>query len=140
MSKPGFLVLIVLVAASNLVIGGLFVVMGAWPVAGFAFLDVLLVWLAFRRNFSSASVVERICVTEHELILDRLDAQRPPERQRFVRRWVRIELQEDRERELVGSLFLVSGRAKVVIGDFLSPEERKTFAVALGQALAIPRI
>src|SRR5690348_16101607 len=95
LSRAGFLVLMVMVVVVNLLIGGLFVVMGAWPVAGFACLDVLLVWLAFRCNFASASVMERIVVTEHELILDRLDLQRSPERWRFVRRWVRVELQED---------------------------------------------
>jgi uncharacterized membrane protein len=140
LTRTGFLVLMGVVVAANLAIGGLFVVLGAWPVAGFACFDVLLVWLAFRWNFSSAGVVERISVTEHELILDRLNHYSPPERWRFVRRWVRVELQENRERELVGSLCLVSGQARIVIGDFLSAEERKSLAAALDEALAIPRI
>ncbi len=44
------------------------------------------------------------------------------------------------ERELIGSLLLVSGRTRVAVGEFLAPEERRTLAQALKSALAIPRI
>jgi uncharacterized membrane protein len=84
--------------------------------------------------------MERISITEHELVLDRMKKDDPPEQQRFVRRWVRVELEEDRERELIGRLLLVSGATRVSVGDFLAPEERKTLASALKSALAIPRI
>jgi uncharacterized membrane protein len=51
-----------------------------------------------------------------------------------------VELEEDRERELIGRLLLVSGATRLSIGDFLAPAERKTLAAALKSALAIPRI
>ena len=140
LSKQGFLGLMALIVAVNLVMGGMFVAIGAWPVAGFAGLDVLLVWWAFRANFADARRMERISITDHEVILERMRAERPPEQQRFVRRWLKVELEEDRDRELIGRLSLVSGPLRVTIGDFLGPEERKTLAFALRQALAIPRI
>lgn len=140
LSRQGFLVVMTLIVLINLVVGGLFLTIGAWPVAGFAGLDVLLVWWAFRVNFSDARQAERIVITEHELVLERLRDREPPRQQRFVRRWVRVELEEDPDRELIGSLFLVSGRIRILIGAFLAPEERKTLANALKSALAIPRI
>lgn len=140
LSRSGFLLIMALVILVNLVVGGLFMVIGAWPVAAFAGLDVLLVWWAFRANFADARQVERISITEHELIFDRLRGNQPPEQQRFVRRWVRVELEEDRDRELIGRLMLVSGQIRVAVGDFLAPEERKTLAAALRSALAIPHI
>lgn len=140
LTRQGFLVVMILVAAVNLVVGGLFMAIGAWPVAGFAGLDVLIIWWAFRANFADARRMERISITEHELVFDRLSEKRPPEQQRFVRRWVRVELEEDRERELIGRLMLVSGPSRISIGEFLAPEERKTLATALKSALAIPRI
>lgn len=140
LTRQGFLTVMALVILVNLVVGGLFTMVGAWPIAGFAGLDVLLVWWAFRANFADARQMERIQVTEHEVVLDRLRANRPLEQQRFVRRWVRVELEEDRERELIGRLSLVSGQTRVALGDFLSPDERKTLAHALRSALAIPRI
>ena len=140
LSREGYLTLMALVIAVNLVVAGMFVALGAWPIAGFAGLDVLLVWWAFRVNFADARKLERISITEHELVLDRLSERHPPEQQRFVRRWVRVELEEDRDRELIGSLLLVSGRTRVAVGEFLAPDERKTLATALKSALAIPRI
>jgi uncharacterized membrane protein len=140
LSRQGFLAVMALVVVVNLVVGGLFMAIGAWPVAGFAGLDVLIIWWAFRANFADARKMERISITEHELVFDRFAENRPPEQQRFVRRWVRVELEEDRERELIGRLCLVSGASRVAVGDFLAPEERKQLATALRSALAIPRI
>lgn len=140
LTREGFLLLMGLVVLVNLVVAGMFVALGAWPIAGFAGLDVLLVWWAFRANFADARKLERISITEHELVLDRESEMHPPQQQRFVRRWVKIELEEDRERELIGSLLLISGRTRVAVGEFLAPEERKTLAEALKAALAIPRI
>lgn len=140
LNRQGFYVLMGLVVLVNLVVAGMFVALGAWPIAGFAGLDVLLVWWAFRVNFADARKLERISITEHELVLDRESERHPPEQQRFVRRWVRVELEEDQERELIGRLLLVSGGSRVAVGEFLGPEERKTLADALKSALAIPRI
>ena len=140
LSKHGFLLLMGLVIAVNLVIGGLFTAIGAWPVAGFAGLDVLIVWWAFRANFAAARKIERISITEHELVVERQHGNDPPEHRRFVRRWTRVELDEDRERELIGRLMLVSGRTRLAVGDFLAPEERKALALALRRAIAIPHI
>mgnify|MGYP000957834402 CR=1 FL=1 len=71
---------------------------------------------------------------------DGLKAAGTVQRHAFVRRWTRVELVEDRERELVGTLSLVSGRMRLPIGEFLSAEERQTLAQALKTQLAIPRI
>jgi len=140
LTREGFLVLMGLVIAVNLVVGCMFMAMGAWPITGFAGLDVLLVWWAFRANFADARQLERIFITDHELVFDRLIEKHPPLQQRFVRRWVRVELEEDKERELIGRLLLVSGPTRLAIGEFLAPEERKSLATALKAALAIPRI
>lgn len=140
LTRQGFLAVMLIVVAVNLVVGGMFVALGAWPVAGFAGLDILIIWWAFRANFADARQMERISITDHELILDKVRKDKAQEQQRFVRRWVRVELEEDRERELIGRLLLVSGGRRVPVGEFLAPEERKTLAVALKSALAIPRI
>jgi uncharacterized membrane protein len=53
---------------------------------------------------------------------------------------VRVELDEDRERELIGPLALVYAGRRTEFASFLAPEERKSLAAALKQAVAHPRI
>jgi uncharacterized membrane protein len=140
LSRKGFLLIMWVIAGINLLGGTVFWLLGAWPVVGFMGLDVLLIWWAFRANFAAARRAERIEVTDQELILERLLPGRPPVESRFVRGWVRVELEEDRERELIGRLYLNARHKRTEIGSFLSPAERKTLAGALKQALARPHI
>ncbi len=140
LSREGYLVLLGLVIVVNLVVAGMFIALGAWPVAGFAGLDVLIIWWAFRASYASARRMERIRITEHELVFEDIRDGRPAVEKKLVRRWVRVELDEDRERELIGKLTLVSGQSRIAVGDFLPPEERKALAHALRAAVAIPRI
>lgn len=132
----GFFVLMAVVIALNAGVSLYFYVKGAWPIVGFMGLDVALLWWAMSRNFADARVAERLEITEHELILRRREAKKPETERRFVRRWVRIELDEDRERELVGSLYLRFKGERVEVGRFLAPSERKVLAGALRLALA----
>ena len=140
LTKQGFVTVMVIIAVVNVVVGAVFMAIGAWPVAGFAGLDVALMWWAFKANFADARRMERISITDHEVVLECLSQKEPPRERRFVRRWVRVELEEFPERELIGRLSLVAGRERVPIGDFLAGEERKSLAHAFKSALAIPRI
>jgi uncharacterized membrane protein len=116
-----------------------FYVIGAWPVVGFMGLDVALIWWAFRANFADARRAEHIEITADELVLRRLAENRPVQEQHFARRWVRVELEEDRERELVGPLYLRLGGKRTEIARFLGAKERLSFANALKTALINPR-
>jgi uncharacterized membrane protein len=135
LSRRGFVLVMSLIAGLNFVAGIVFFAIGAWPVVGFCGLDVLLIWWAFHVNFADARRAERIEITGTELILDGHVKGRAFPQQRFNRRWVRVELQEDEERELIGSLFLRSHGLRTEIGRFLAPGERKELARELRAAL-----
>ena len=138
LSPKGFVILMSVIAAFNFIAGLVFYVIGAWPVVGFMGLDVALIWWAFRANFADARRAEHIEVTPHELVLRRLAEDRPAQEQRFARRWVRVELEEDQERELVGPLYLRFGGKRTEIASFLGAQERLSFANALKAALINP--
>lgn len=140
LGRRGFLIIMGVIALVNFAIGLSFYLLGAWPVAGFTGLDVALIWLAFRVNFAAARRAERIEVTPHELILERRADGRESQIHRFVRRWLRVELDVDRDRDLIGGLYLQSRGTRTEIGKFLSPHERRELAAALRSALASPRI
>ena len=136
----GFAAVMTAVAAVSFVAGLVFVLIGAWPVFGFLGLDVLLLYWAFRRSYRDGERRETIDVTDGEVILRRLTPGKPVEELRFVRTWVRVALEEDLERELIGRLLIGSRGHAVEVGSFLAPGERKTLARALDAALARPRI
>ena len=138
LSREGFLILMTVIVGLNLTAGMFFFVIGAWPVVGFMGLDVALIWWAFRVNFADARRAEHIEITAEELVLRRLAEDRPAQEQRFARQWVRVELEEDRERELVGPLYLRLGGKRTEIASFLGAQERLSFANALKAALINP--
>lgn len=138
LSREGFVILMSVIAGFNFTVGLFFYVIGAWPVVGFMGLDVALIWWAFRANFADARRAEHIEITSDELVLRRLREDRPAQEQRFARQWVRVELEEDRERELVGPLYLRFGGKRTEIASFLGAQERLSFANALKAALINP--
>ncbi len=138
LSREGFVILMSVIAGSNFAGGLFFYLIGAWPVVGFMGLDVALIWLAFRANFVDARRAEHIEITAHELVLERIAERRPPQVTRFMRRWVRVELEEDRERELIGPLYLRFHGKRTEIASFLGAHERLAFAKALQAALINP--
>ena len=140
LSPRGFAVLMGVFGGACLVLGSFFLAIGAWPVFGFLGLDVLLVYLAFRRNFADAEVREVVEVTGHEVVLYNARPSRQLSERRFPRAWVRVDLDEDHERELIGSLALVYAGRRTEFASFLAPEERKSLAAALKAAVAQPRI
>jgi uncharacterized membrane protein len=138
LTRQGFIILMGVIAGLNFGIGLFFYIIGAWPVVGFMGLDVALVWWAFSKNFADARRAERIEITAHEVVLEKMSEKYPPRQQRFVRRWVRVELEEDKDRELIGSLYLRFQGKRTEIASFLGAEERQAFAKELQAALVNP--
>ena len=140
LSPRGFRTLMAIIGAISFVFGAFFIALGAWPVFGFLGLDVLIVYLAFRRSFADAEVREIVEVTGHEVVLYNTRPPKPRTERRFPRPWVRVDLEEDTERELIGGLALVYAGRRTEFASFLAPDDRKSLADALKAAVARPRI
>lgn len=140
LSPHGFAVLMAAVGGVCFIFGSVFLWLGAWPVCGFLGLDVFIIYLAFRRSFADAKVREIVEVTGHEVVLYNARPAKPLTERRFPRPWVRVHLDEDRERELIGSLALVYAGRRTEFASFLAPKDRKSLAAALKAAVARPRI
>jgi uncharacterized membrane protein len=135
-SRRGLAMLVGAVAFIDLITGTIFFLAGAWPVPMFLLWSVVLLAFALRLNAVSGQAMEIVELTPAELVLRRFLQGRARGEQRFPRAWVKVELEEDRERELIGRLVLRSHGLLAEVGGFLSPEERKSFAFALRTALA----
>ena len=135
LAKKQFRLLMVLFALVGTISSIPFVVLGAWPVAGFMGLDVLLVYLAFRANYRSARAYEDICVTPLELIIAKVSAAGLKAEWKFHPAWVRLDRVEHIEFGLLRLALCSRGRS-VEIGGFLGPDAKADFASSLTRALS----
>ena len=136
LSREGVATIIAIVAGLNLVAGLFFWIVGAWPIIGFMGLDVALIWWALKRNWSEAESFEQISIRGDEVTLLRKPWRGEPTSRHFNRRWLRVDLEFDEARELVGRLFLAYRGRRHEIGSFLGAEDRQSLAQALRRAIA----
>ncbi len=133
LSRAGFLIVMGIMAGVSLIIGTVFLLMGAWPVFGFYGLDVLLVYLAFRWNYRQGRLREIIRLNDTELEIIRVLPGGRQQRFVFVPYWVRIELDDPPDHD--SYIHLRSHGQDTIIGAFLTPEERTDLVSALRAAL-----
>ena len=138
LTRRNFRVLLTIFAGANLFTGLPFVVLGAWPVAGFMGLDVALLYFAFRANFRAARAYEDVSVTPLELMLAKVSAKGARAEWHFHPAWVRLD-REEHEEFGTQRLALVSRGRSVEVADFLGPDEKAQFAGELSRALAEAR-
>ncbi len=111
-----------------------FVILGAWPVAGFFGLDILLIYVAFKANYRDAKAYEDVIVTPLELLLAKVNAGGARREWRFHPAWVRLDKVEHFEFGLQ-RLALRSRGHSVEVASFLGPDAKAEFASRLTRAL-----
>lgn len=133
LSVNGFYVLMAVMVTVSLVIGTVFLSMGAWPIFGFYGLDILILYLFLRRNYRNALIYEKVRLTDDSLVVEKGDLRGPPKVWQFQPYWLRITMDDPPRHE--SQVRLTSHGQTVIVGAFLSPEERLDFARALHRAL-----
>lgn len=134
---PGFAVLMAVFGGVSFAMGVAFLAMGAWPVFGYFGLDVLILWLAFRRNYRDGRLFERVRLTISELRVRRQAPNRPAQDWSFQPYWLGVAMDDPPRHE--SQVVLRSHGRRLVVGSFLTPDERLDFANALRAALAEAR-
>ncbi|NNE40551.1 MAG: DUF2244 domain-containing protein [Marinicaulis sp.] len=115
-----------------------FSALGAWPVVGFYGLDILAVYIAFRLSYRQGRLRERVRVTRDELLVSRNLPSGHEMRWRLKPFWTRVECEKPVRHD--SQVRIVSKGKSLILGAFLSPEERGRFADALKDALGKARI
>jgi uncharacterized membrane protein len=134
LSGAGFLIVMAAVGAVSFAAGTAFLLLGAWPVFGFFGLDVLLIYWAFRVNYRAAAAFEEVTVTACELRVRQVSPRGKVFEWSFNPLWVRLE-RESHEEFGLERLFLVSRGRRLPIASLLGPQEKESFAAALGAAI-----
>ncbi|SFB83572.1 Uncharacterized membrane protein [Bosea sp. CRIB-10] len=135
LGQDGFRIVMTLVCLTSVAASIPFIVLGAWPVAGFFGLDILALFIAFKVNFNAARAFERIVVTPLEVLLRKVSHHGREKIWRSNPAWTKLEREDDDDYGLL-ELSLVSRGRRTVVASALSPGEREGFAQALGTALA----
>ena len=136
--NAGFIAVMTVVIAFNVITGIVYLVIGAWPVVFFAGLDIFAVWLAFRLSYRQGRLHERVLMTADELWVCRVLPSGHESRWKLQPYWTRIEIERPANHE--SQLKLISHGKTLVLGAFLSPAERGELADALQEALAKSRL
>lgn len=134
LSQRGFLILMALIGGVSFVIGMAFVMIGAWPVFGFFGLDAALIYIAFKLNYRSGRLYETVSVSPDALTLTRVHPSGRQENYEFNPYWARVRLTTDRPDGRTSLRLAAQGR-EVLIGQFLTDQERRDVADALTGAL-----
>lgn len=138
LSRRGFNVVMALVGLASLASGLVFLAHGAWPIAGFFGLDVLLLWGALTLSNRSGRASEEVRVSRTELAIRKVSPRGAVREARYNPFWARLRV--DRHAEFGIERMAVTARGSVTeIGAFLNPDDRESFAQALGRALGEAR-
>jgi uncharacterized membrane protein len=127
------LAILSVVASINLAFAISFALRGAWPIAPFMGLDVLLLAWAFRQSQIAAQREERVTLTPLQLRVRRHPAPMGMSEIAFNPYWVRVEMDDPPEHG--SQLTLWSHGRGLRVGSFLAPVERAAFAQRLKSAL-----
>ena len=130
----GFVLLMGLIGLISFAAGAMFFVVGAWPVVGFLGLDLLLIYLAFRASYRSGRAYETLRLTRRDLTLKRVDSWGRAQRWQLPSTWLQVLVDDTPQHQ--SQLTLRSHGRSLIVGSFLTPEERVDLARALRQALA----
>jgi len=134
LSHAGFLIVMAIVGGISFVAGMAFLLLGAWPVFGFFGLDVVLIYWAFRANYRAATAFEEVTVTASELRVRKVSHRGKASEWSFNPLWVRLD-RESHDEFGIERLFLVSRGRRLPIASLLGPQEKESFATALGAAI-----
>ena len=127
-------VVIGLMAVIWLLAGMGFLAAGAWPVFGFLGLGVLLLYAALHIHLRGGRTFEAIDLTDRALIVRRVSYRGRQQNWSFQPYWMQVILDDPPARP--SRLELRSHGRSLVIGAFLTDDERQRLAGALRQALA----
>ena len=138
LSGIGFVALMGVIAILSFAGGVVFFMVGAWPVIGFLGLDGVLVYWAFRANYRAAAAFVQVTVTPSELWVRKVSHRGEVAEWSLNPVWTQIQRETHEDYGLMG-LFLVSHGKRLGIANFLSPDEKESFAAALSTAIGQAR-
>jgi len=130
----GIRIVCAIAAALLLLPGIIFYALGAWPVVGFMGLDVLALYWALTYSFRDGKRYEQVTLWADRLEIRQVSPKGEEETESFNPFFVRLVVERDID-EHTTAVRLRSKERDLVVGAFLNPHDRASFAQAFGSAL-----
>jgi uncharacterized membrane protein len=112
-----------------------FIVTGALPVAMFFGVDFALLYGAFYLNYRSARAREQVTMSRIELRIRKVSPEGLIRESRYNPFWTRFDVSRHHEFGITAMAVVGEGR-RTILGAFLGPDDRESFAKAFTSALA----
>ena len=133
LSARGQAILLGILGATLVAWGFAFTLIGAWPVGGFAGLELLAAILLFRWHARAARASELVLLTERELRIIRTAPDGTRHERRLPAAWLAVTLEE---RPGLAPLVVLTGHGqREIVAATLGEEARRDLAGALSEAL-----
>lgn len=140
LSARGSLWLVAIIASIWSVMSLSFVAMGAWPVLGFFGIDIVLFGWLIWLNVRDARRKETVFVSRTILEVKRFCPKGlRRELHRFNPFGTKLDVARHDEFGVTKLSLIARGKPRVTVGDFLNPDDKESFAKALGSAMAKAR-
>jgi uncharacterized membrane protein len=139
LGRRGYRIVLALMAVMATMPALVFLSLGAWPIVGFLALDVLVIWWALSVSMRDAKRYELVTLWPDQLELKQVDGNGKEVLSRFNPYFVKLVVDRDFNERTTG-LHLRTRDRDVVLGAFLNPDEKSSFAKAFGTALKRARV
>lgn len=139
LGRKGARVAVAVTAVLASVPGIVFFSLGAWPIVGFIGLDVMLIWWALAASLKDGKRFEQVTLWPDQLEVRQVDGAGKETLSRFNPYFVKLVVDRDFNERTTG-LHLRTRERDVVLGAFLNPDEKSSFAKAFGTALKRARV
>ena len=133
----GFHLLIIMTAIFMFGTGLISMFLGAWPVLGFYGVEFLLLYFMFRLNYRAARGYEHVRLSDSSFEVRRVNPKGGETAFHFEPTWLQVHI--DNPPEHHSQLTVGSHGKRLIIGAFLTPNERLEVAEALRDALHLRR-
>ena len=126
LSRKGFRILILIFLIPACLIGTFFSLLGAWPVAGFMGLELVLIYFAFKIYLNNSKVYERIVLDDKNLRIKYYNQEKIIKTITLEPTWLKVHISNNNIPSNI--LSLRSHGKENFVGMFLSPREKVVIA------------
>ena len=134
MSRKGIRIVCALAAALLVLPGLIFYLLGAWPVVGFMGLDIAALYWALTYSLRDGRRYEQVTLWPDRLEVRQVSARGEEHLDTFNPFFVRLNIDRDFD-EHTTAIRLKTPERELVVGAFLNPDDKASFAQAFGKAL-----